>query len=198
GDLAWQARTTLWGASPPPAAGDLDCPLRFPGQYHDPETGLNYNYHRYYDPETARYDSTDPLGLAPAPNPHTYVHNPLGWLDPLGLAPYVPNAANSAPTVVETETIAPRSLKPNEAVARWDEFLGDGPTTNLHPRTGLPDANRIVSADGTRSIRFGPHEMGSSPTKFHYHEETWNFDKGANTWFVDNVVVRVPFPKGAW
>ncbi|WP_239307874.1 hypothetical protein, partial [Frankia sp. Cj3] len=22
------------------------------------------------------------------PNPHTYVPNPLGWLDPLGLAPY--------------------------------------------------------------------------------------------------------------
>ncbi len=69
GDLAWQARTTLWGASPPPAAGDLDCPLRFPGQYHDPETGLHYNYHRYYDPETARYDSTDPLGLGPRPQP---------------------------------------------------------------------------------------------------------------------------------
>ncbi|WP_322763321.1 RHS repeat-associated core domain-containing protein, partial [Frankia sp. Cr2] len=85
----WQARTTLWGAGPPSssAGGGVDCPLRFPGQYHDPETGANYNVHRYYDPETARYDSTDPLGLTPAPNPHTYVHNPLGWLDPLGLAP---------------------------------------------------------------------------------------------------------------
>ncbi len=91
GELAWHARTTLWGAGPPSsssAGGAVDCPLRFPGQYHDPETGANYNYHRYYDPETARYESTDPLGLAPAPNPHTYVHNPLGWLDPLGLAPY--------------------------------------------------------------------------------------------------------------
>ncbi|WP_322753279.1 RHS repeat-associated core domain-containing protein, partial [Frankia sp. Cas3] len=90
GDLSWRARTTLWGAGPPSssAGGAVDCPLRFPGQYHDPETGANYNVHRYYDPETARYGSTDPLGLAPAPNPHTYVHNPLGWFDPLGLAPY--------------------------------------------------------------------------------------------------------------
>ncbi|WP_131792695.1 DUF6531 domain-containing protein, partial [Candidatus Protofrankia datiscae] len=69
GNLAWRNRTTLWGASPQPADGAVDCPLRFPGQYHDQETGAHYNYFRYYDPETARYDSNDPLGLAPAPNP---------------------------------------------------------------------------------------------------------------------------------
>ncbi len=27
------------------------------------------------------------MGLAPAPNPTTYVHNPHTWTDPLGLAP---------------------------------------------------------------------------------------------------------------
>ncbi|CAM5248222.1 hypothetical protein STENM223S_03240 [Streptomyces tendae] len=37
-------------------------PLRFPGQYYDPETGLHYNYFRHYDPETARYLTRDPLG----------------------------------------------------------------------------------------------------------------------------------------
>ncbi|MFD8463152.1 RHS repeat-associated core domain-containing protein [Streptomyces antimycoticus] len=63
----------------------MDCPLRFPGQYADPETGLHYNLFRYYDPETARYLTPDPLGLAPADNPHTYVVNPLTWADPLGL-----------------------------------------------------------------------------------------------------------------
>ncbi|WP_322753645.1 RHS domain-containing protein, partial [Frankia sp. Cas3] len=31
GDLAWRARTMLWGAGPPPTDGALDCPLRFPG-----------------------------------------------------------------------------------------------------------------------------------------------------------------------
>jgi RHS repeat-associated protein len=61
--------------------------LLFPGQYLDAETGLAENLHRYYDPDTARYTSQDPLGLAPAPNPVTYVHNPLTWADPLGLNP---------------------------------------------------------------------------------------------------------------
>jgi RHS repeat-associated protein len=48
---------------------------------------LNYNYHRYYDPNAARYCTPDPLGLSAAPNHHAYVPNPLRALDPLGLNP---------------------------------------------------------------------------------------------------------------
>ena len=61
-------------------------PLRFAGQYHDTETGLYYNYNRYYNPDTGRYITTDPLGLTPSPNPHTYVTNPTTTIDPLGLS----------------------------------------------------------------------------------------------------------------
>ncbi|MGW3663584.1 RHS repeat-associated core domain-containing protein [Streptomyces sp. NPDC005141] len=88
GHVAWRSRRTLWGVTPWKADSTAYTPLRFPGQYHDPETGLHYNYHRYYDPETARYSSADPLGLEPAPNPYGYVTNPLGMIDPFGLAPY--------------------------------------------------------------------------------------------------------------
>lgn len=71
-------------------------PFRFPGQYEDPETGLHYNHHRYYDPVTGRYLSPDPLGLAPAPNPHAYVPNPTLLTDPLGLACVSPNGLKNA------------------------------------------------------------------------------------------------------
>ncbi|HEU5472183.1 MAG TPA: RHS repeat-associated core domain-containing protein [Actinophytocola sp.] len=88
GRLAWQRLSTAWGLLiTTPAPAGPDCPLRFPGQYHDQETGHHYNYFRHYDPASARYASADPLGLAPAPNPHTYVHNPTTWADPLGLTP---------------------------------------------------------------------------------------------------------------
>jgi RHS repeat-associated protein len=85
GALAWHANTTLWGAALP-TRGTADTPLRFPGQYADSETGLHYNLHRYYDPETGRYLSHDPLGLDEGTETFAYVGNPTEWIDPLGLA----------------------------------------------------------------------------------------------------------------
>ncbi|MDX2562516.1 DUF6531 domain-containing protein [Streptomyces sp. TX20-6-3] len=87
GDVAWRTRTTLWGTTTWTRDATAYTPLRFPGQYFDPESGLHYNHFRYYDPESARYLSQDPLGLTPAPNPATYVNNPHTWIDPLGLSP---------------------------------------------------------------------------------------------------------------
>lgn len=91
GAIAWRIRTTVWGVPLPASsnASDTGCPLRFPGQYTDEETGWNYNYFRYYDPETARYLSHDPLGLATAPNDYAYVDNPFTIADPLGLMPAI-------------------------------------------------------------------------------------------------------------
>ncbi|MFC9684808.1 DUF6531 domain-containing protein [Streptomyces sp. NPDC056948] len=86
GHIAWDSRTTLWGTTTRNRDATATTPLRFPGQYEDPETGLHYNYFRHYDPETGRYASPDPLGLAPAPNPVAYVDDPRTAMDPLGLA----------------------------------------------------------------------------------------------------------------
>ncbi len=41
----------------------VENPLRFPGQYYESETGLHYNYHRYYEPAIGRYLTADPIGL---------------------------------------------------------------------------------------------------------------------------------------
>ncbi|WP_416904807.1 DUF6531 domain-containing protein [Micromonospora echinospora] len=88
GGVAWQQRTTIWGVPTHVSSDGADCPLRFPGQIHDPETGASYNYFRYYEPNAGRYLSTDPVGLDAGPNPHVYVDNPTCAVDPWGLAPY--------------------------------------------------------------------------------------------------------------
>ncbi|SFI73063.1 RHS repeat-associated core domain-containing protein [Amycolatopsis sacchari] len=89
GALAGHQHTALWGPVIS-AGGAAGTPLRFPGQYHDPETGLHYNRHRYYDPETGRFLSHDPLGLTPDPDSLAYVGNPTAMIDPLGLAKVAP------------------------------------------------------------------------------------------------------------
>ena len=84
--------TTVWEAAYLPFGsaqirmGAITCNLRFPGQYFDAETGLHYNWHRYYDPETGRYLTPDPIGLEGGINPFVYVLNdPINGIDPLGL-----------------------------------------------------------------------------------------------------------------
>ena len=60
--------------------------LRFPGQYADKETGLNYNYFRDYDSATGRYIQSDLVGLKGGLNLYAYVDgNPLSYSDSLGL-----------------------------------------------------------------------------------------------------------------
>ncbi len=59
---------------------------RLPGQYFDKETGTHYNYFRDYDPSTARYLTSDPIGISDGPNKYIYAKNtPLHYSDPLGL-----------------------------------------------------------------------------------------------------------------
>jgi len=60
--------------------------FRFPGQYYDEETGFHYNYHRYYDPQTGRYLTPDPIGLIGGTNLWIYTsNNPMNLIDLLGL-----------------------------------------------------------------------------------------------------------------
>ena len=85
GNVVWQARSTAFGKAEIQVE-TVENPLRFPGQYFDAETGLHYNFHRYYDPETGRYTQADPIGLAGGINSYAYVgNNPVNLLDPYGL-----------------------------------------------------------------------------------------------------------------
>jgi RHS repeat-associated protein len=78
--------STLADTDPDGDGTNVNINLRFTGQYYDSESGLHYNYHRYYDPGTGRYLTSDPLGLEGGLNGYVYVGSgPTNSTDALGL-----------------------------------------------------------------------------------------------------------------
>jgi RHS repeat-associated protein len=74
--------------------------LGWQAQYQDPETGLYYLRHRYYDPATAQFTTPDPL-YALTGERYGYASNdPINGSDPSGLCGESPN---------ETTVVAPCS-----------------------------------------------------------------------------------------
>ena len=102
GQIAWSAQYSAWGEVKEQRSEwaqhqGLINPIRFQGQYHDHETGLHYNRHRYYDPQVGRFISKDPISYAGGLNLYAYAPNPTGWIDPLGLAKRGPKTNGEGP-----------------------------------------------------------------------------------------------------
>jgi RHS repeat-associated protein len=190
GRVVWRTVASLWGSTIATAVEDgSDCPLRFPGQYHDDETDLDYNFHRYYDPVSAAYLSPDPLGLAPSPNDHGYVDNPLVWSDPLGLAGcpltrmeptqspdaggIVPKSFNYTAESGTTFWVHPNATKhliEETQGLTFGRLAGEqvrlrslGEAIDAATRDGIPEAEKMTVSNGWELIFSAPRKEGLNP-----------------------------------
>ncbi|MBT2802643.1 hypothetical protein J7J49_15060, partial [Halomonas sp. ISL-56] len=126
GQPRWLAEPDDWAAvKNQRAVRNVIQPIRFQGQWHDEESGLYYNRHRYYDPQQGRYISQDPIGLKGGTNLYGYVTNPTGMVDPLGLEGAHPwnHAANRVPSPPPMVTACPAS--PPVKNEDWIAYYGD-------------------------------------------------------------------------
>jgi RHS repeat-associated protein len=84
--VVWEAVYDPFGEAEVNPNSSVENNFRFPGQYFDSETGLHYNYHRYYDPATGRYLKADPIGLRGGIGLYVYVNNnAINLIDSYGL-----------------------------------------------------------------------------------------------------------------
>jgi RHS repeat-associated protein len=97
GKVVWKAAYGPFGEAQVDPSSTVTNNFRFPGQYFDEESGLHYNYHRYYDPRTGRYVTSDPLRLLFIQNSKSYFVAPIFSLFPNKLLPYV--YAENNPTI---------------------------------------------------------------------------------------------------
>ena len=58
--------------------------FRLQNQYVDRETGLHYNFFRYYEPDAGRFVNQDPIRLLGGDNLYIFAENIQTWIDPLG------------------------------------------------------------------------------------------------------------------
>ncbi len=90
GEVVWQAAYLPFGKAQL-LIEQVGNNIRFPGQYEDAETGLHYNYYRYYNPTTGRYLRADPwkgsINDSGTLLPYLYAsNNPISFTDIKGLS----------------------------------------------------------------------------------------------------------------
>ena len=96
GNLLWFGNYTGWGRlkEETKVTDSAYQPFRLQNQYADRETGLHYNFFRYYEPDAGRFVNQDRIGLLGGENLYRFAKNTQVWVDLLGLSP-TPGACNT-------------------------------------------------------------------------------------------------------
>jgi RHS repeat-associated protein len=150
---------SAWGEAKAAPGSTSTTPIGFQGQYLDEETGLAFNRFRYYDPDSGRYISADPIGLWGGLNPFSYAENrPRHLVDPEGLASKKSTIydANGKP-VASGESPFPGATDPaiKEAVDNAHKKFGapDGIPANLKPSSAGQCAEIAALDNMAKKIR---------------------------------------------
>ena len=160
GNLVWFGNYTGWGRlkEETKVTDNAYQPFRLQNQYVDRETGLHYNFFRYYEPDAGRFVNQDPIGLRGGNNLYTFAPNVQMSIDPLGLAAIdIPLPANPASEGIITRAAA-TIIRYSPAMGLLLILSGDTPqkkeetpTKPVPPAIAQNNANKKGSGKCTRA-----------------------------------------------
>jgi len=134
--------------------------LRFAGQYFDAESGLFHNRHRDYDSASGRYVQADPIGLAGGISLYSYVGaNPLGFVDPLGLARCEGGSGFGSGKPPHTAEVT--VVRNGEVVSQ--QTLKSGGMSQEEAALGFPRSSLATHTEA-RAVRSTPLQAGDAMT----------------------------------
>jgi len=169
-----------------------------PGQYFDGETGLHYNWHRYYDPDTGRYLTPDPIGLAGGINPFVYSYNnPINYIDPEGLKGLAIEFGGGAGSFLTGSDMAGSGL-----------YLG----AKINSPSGIRDGHAELGAFTNQQkgkVKFGGKAVLGADFTIYYvdaeqffkgksYYKTWTFGPGSYTKFYDECGNQIGVQGSLW
>ena len=156
--------------------------FRYPGQYYDLETGLNYNYFRHYDPQTGRYVESDPIGLTGGVGTYSYSSgDPVSGFDSSGLFAYnkpppatvpVPREVAFAVSCIENclrvNLVVTGGAEQSGHTAGSLHYSGQAVDFGFNSNPGLASrASEFFCCARTCGFTNGQQEGGKRPPHFH-------------------------------
>jgi RHS repeat-associated protein len=172
----------------------------FQGREIDWETGLIYFRARWYNPETGRWLSKDPIGISGGLNQYAFCgNNPVNFCDPSGLAPGDNYSTQDEAAIAASQEICGQSTEyggwiyETEDGYSYTEAVTDGNETQISYRT----LNQAEPEGSTAWYHNHPSGSGSGGERFSgiHGEKLRGGDKGYSALKNKNAYVATPSGK---
>jgi RHS repeat-associated protein len=164
GAVVWSAKYTSFLEATVDASSTIKNNLRAPGQYEDAETGLFYNYFRYYNPKIGKYLRKDPINFAGGDlNLYNYVQsNPIGWFDIFGLSAKIIIGNQRISQYNNSYTMTVELKKDGKTITKTYE-VGRDVANGKTPYSGKGRLGEPKEVDPAEQYRMGPYILNLEP-----------------------------------